>query len=165
MSLDSLAPKIARHDEKAFAELYEKTRRLVFSVCLGVVKNSALAEELTQDVFVIVWSRAGEFRGKGFKTWLLTIARNSSINALKKARRETATDFFENEHLGGRYTVDEQIETGAVLKAALDKLGEPDRQIVLMKNAGLKMKEIAQVLGLPRGTASWRYSVAIDVLK
>ena len=57
MSFDQLAPKIAKRNEKAFEELYEKLRRLVYSVYLGVVKNRGAAEELTQDTFVTVWAR------------------------------------------------------------------------------------------------------------
>ncbi len=165
MSLDQLAPKIARRDKRAFEELYEKMRRLVYSVCLGVVKNSGAAEELVQDTFVAVWTRAAEFKGKGFKTWILTIAKNKSLNALRKQKREFSADFTEHENLGGSYTIDSEAETGVVLAAALRRLGESDREIVLLKNSGMKTKEIAEFLKLPRGTVSWRYAEALKTLK
>lgn len=165
MNLDKLAPKIARRDGKAFEELYEETRRLVYSVCLGIVKNGGVAEELTQDTFVAVWTKSSEFRGKGYKTWILTVAKNKSINALKKLRREFPADFEENENLGGSYAFDTSSENGIALSAALRTLEERDRQIVLMKNSGAKTKEIAAFLGLPRGTVSWRYAEALKILK
>lgn len=163
MQLDKLALKIAERDKDAFEQLYEKTRRLVFSVCLGVVKNQGLAEELMQETFVTVWQKSGEFRGKGYKTWILTVAKNKAINALKKARRETPFDFFENENIGGGYEIDN--DTGIVLKTALQGLNEDERQIVLMRNAGAKTKEIAIALGMPRGTVSWKYAEALKKLK
>ena len=165
MSFDQLAPKIGKRNEKAFEELYEKLRRLVYSVCLGVVKNRGAAEELTQDTFVTVWARAAEFRGKGFKTWILTIARNKAINSLRKQKREFSADFTENETLGGAYTIDAAADTGLVLSAALARLKDGDREIVLLKNSGMKTKEIADFLGLPRGTVSWRYAEALKSLK
>lgn len=165
--LDYLAQSIARGDEKAFAELYEKTRKIVYSVCLSVVKNRAVAEELTQETFVTVWRQISVFRGKGLKTWVLTIARNKSLNELRRIKREIATDFSEEESVfqSYAYTVDSGIEMGALLSAALDKLDLTDRQIVLLKNSGMKTKEIAAFLEMPRGTVSWRYSQALQILK
>lgn len=165
MSLDKLAIKIAKRDEKAFGELYERMRRLVYSVCLGVVKDFALAEELTQDTFVTAWTRSEEFRGCGYKKWLLTVAKNKSINELKKRRRETLTDFLENEEFFGADGEDERMETHVILTAALEVLDETDRQIVLLRNAGMKAKEIAEFLEMPRGTVSWRYAEGIRKLR
>lgn len=163
MNFDKIAIKIAKHDKSAFELLYQQTQRLVFSVCLGVVKNQSVAEELTQETFVTVWQKSGEFRGEGYKTWILTVARNKALNALQKNRRETPFDFFENENVGGVYEVD--VDTGIVLKTALKMLEDDERQIVLMRSSGLKAKEIAQALGEPRGTVSWKYTQALKKLK
>lgn len=163
MNFDKLAPKIARRDKYAFGLLYEQTRRLVFTVCLGVVKNQAVAEELTQETFVAVWTNSDKFRGSGYKTWILTIAKHKSINALRKRQRETAVDFFEDESALGGYEID--VDTGIVLRTALEKLDDEERQIVLMRNAGLQAKEIAELLSIPRGTVSWKYTEALKKLK
>lgn len=165
MSLDHLAKRIARQEKDAFAELYNKTSGIVYSVCLAIVKDKGLAEELTQDSFVCVWSEINSFRGVGLKTWLLTIARNKALNELRKRKREVAVDFSENERLGGSYDVETSIETSVLLDLALAKLDVTDRQIVLMKNSGAKMKEIALLLEMPRGTVSWRYAEALKILK
>lgn len=162
MHLDRLALKIAERDKDAFELLYEQTRRLVFSVCLSVVKNQGLAEELMQETFVTVWQKSEEFRGKGYKTWILTVAKNKAINALKKNRRETPFDFCENESMVGSYEIN---DTSIVLKTALQGLNADERQIVLMRNAGVKTKEIANALGMPRGTVSWKYAEALKKLK
>ncbi|MBR2023004.1 MAG: RNA polymerase sigma factor [Clostridia bacterium] len=163
MNLDTLAPKIAKRDKQAFQLLYEQLHRLVFTVCLGVVKNRGVAEELMQDTFVSVWTKSVQFRGRGYKTWILTIARNKALNALRQTGREYAVDFNENESALGSYDMD--ADTGVVLKLALSKLNEQDRQIVLMRNGGLQAKEIAKTLGLPRGTVSWRYAEALKILR
>ena len=165
MTLDNLAPKIVMRDEKAFAELYEKTRKIVYSVCLSVVRNRGVAEELTQETFITVWGNIQTFRGKGLKLWVITIAKNKALNELRKRKREFAVDFSENESIGGEYAIDAQVETGLALDFALARLDLIDRQIVLMKNSGMKTKEIANFLEMPRGTVSWRYSEALKILR
>ncbi len=163
MSLDRLSEKIAQRDEKAFAELYEKTKTLVYSVCLSIVRNHGVAEELTQETFVTVWLKISSFQGKGFKTWVLTIAKNKSLNELRDRKREFAVDFSGNNTLGEVY--EPNVELGVAVSMALEKLGETDRQIVLLKNSGMKTKEIAEFLKIPRGTVSWRYSESLKTLK
>ena len=164
MNIDTLAKKIATGDQGAFEQLYAVMRTPVYAVCLGVVKNARQAEDLTQDTFVGVWENVGYFHGVGFETWILKIAKNKSLNVLRKAKREIATDFSENENAAGRYQLD-GVETSVVLKAALDRLDDVSRKIVLMKNSGLKTKEIATILEMPRGTVSWKYTTALKTLK
>ncbi len=165
MGLDYLAKRIAEQDKNAFAELYEKTNKIVYSVCLSIVKDRGVAEELTQETFVCVWSEIVAFRGIGLKTWVLTIAKNKALNELRKRKREVAVDFTESESFGGNYAVDVGVESSVVLSVALSRLDETDRQIVLMKNSGMKTKEIAIFLEMPRGTVSWRYTTALKNLK
>ena len=137
MSLDSLASRVARHDEHAFEELYNKIRQAVYSVCLSVLKNHTSAEEIAQDTFVAVWTHSSEFKGKGYKTWILTIAKNKSLNLLKKQSREVSVDFSENEDIAS-YTTD--FELSLTLRSALEALDEQEREIVLLRNSGMKAK-------------------------
>ena len=163
MNVDRLATKITTGDKEAFEALYEKMRGLVFAVCLSVTKNRGIAEELTQETFVAVWQKSGQFRGVGYKAWILTIAKNKSLNALRKSAWETAVDFSENEYLCGGYEM--HVETGIALKTALSALSATEREIVLLRNAGMKAKEIAAFMRLPRGTVSWHYARALKRLK
>jgi len=165
MSFDEYAYKIARQDTLAFERLYEKLNKLVFSVSFSVLKDRFLAEDVTQDTFNTVWQRSAEFRGNGYKTWILTIAKNKSINMLKKRARDTVVDFNENANLYGEYTINEQVEKMNLLDIIAKVLNQEEREIVLLKNSGMKMKEIAQRLNQPRGTISWRYSQSIEKLK
>ncbi len=73
-------------DRAAFRLLYERTAAKLFGVCLRVLNDRALAEEALQDVFMKVWHRAGQYRVNGFSpmTWLITLARNASIDRLRR---------------------------------------------------------------------------------
>ena len=135
----------------------------MFSVCLGIVKSESIANDLCQDTFIAVWNYASTFKGKGFKTWILKIARNKSINCLQKQKREVNIDFSESEYLAIADSTD--IEKSFILKTVLEKLEPEERQIVLLKNSGMKTKDIATYMGMPRGTVSWHYSEAIKKLK
>lgn len=165
MSFDALAEKIANKDEKAFEAVYEKMNKLVFSICYSIVKSQSVASDISQDTFVAVWSYAEGFKGNGFKAWILTIARNKALNYLEKQKREINIDFTESEDYTPTDEGEIDAETKITLHDALNKLDTKDRQIVLLKNSGMKMKEIAEYLNMPRGTASWRYKEAINKLK
>ena len=165
MNFDALAIRIAERDEKSFEIVYEKMNKLVFSICYSIVKSQSVASDLTQDTFVAVWSYADSFKGNGFKTWILTIAKNKALNYLEKSKREINIDFTESEDYTPADEGEIDAETKITLHDALDKLDIKDKQIVLLKNSGMKMKEIARYLNMPRGTASWRYKEAINKLR
>ena len=164
-----------REEERAFAAFYENTRRLAFAVAFSVTCNARDAEEIAQDAYVALWERYAEvFRlalkygrkyEKDLKNLLAKIAKNKALNLINKRSREQSVDFTAYEPPGLAYSVDEQVENGAVLAAAAESLTQTEREIVLMKNAGAKMKEIAEALGIPRGTASWKYSEALEKLR
>ena len=162
MSLDYLAKKIAQQDQSAFAELYEKTRKIVYSVCLSIVKDSGIAEDLTQETFVCVWSDIGNFRGKGLKTWVLTIARNKALNVLRKRKRETVVDESTLVSVGGKT----ETPTGEVFEALNKALDETEKQIVILHVLwGYKHREIAVELQMPLGTVLSKYNVSVKKLR
>ena len=162
--MDHYAAKIAAGDADAFARLYEKLYRLVYAVALGILGDCHAAEDLTQDTFLAVWQQSAEFRGEGYKKWILTIARNKALNYRKKEARTEAVDPLEHPELFGTTDADTHTDR-MVLDTALRRLDFQDRQILLMKNAGMKMKEIATLLQIPRGTASGRYARAMEQLR
>ena len=173
MSIDALAKKIADGDEKAFESVYNQLSRLVFSICYGIVKSDSIASELTQDTFVSVWTYSHAFKCGSYKSWILTIAKNKSLNYLEKAKREISVDFSEKSDtvsiIDGEAIENSQneldAETKITLKMALDRLEYSEREIVLLRNSGMKMKDVAKYLNIPRGTASWKYKEALKKLK
>lgn len=75
--VDRLAARARTGDHDAFHALYDATVGRVYAVCLRLTADPALAEELTQDVFVQVWRRLETFRGESaFTTWLHRLAVN-----------------------------------------------------------------------------------------
>jgi RNA polymerase sigma-70 factor (ECF subfamily) len=82
-------------DDVGFEYLYKKYRRRVYSVCLRMTRNSAEAEDLTQQTFLQVFRKIGTFRGEsGFSTWLHRVTVNVVLMHLR--RRKAAEIGFEN---------------------------------------------------------------------
>src|SRR5712691_10654146 len=77
-------------DTAAVAELYDHYGRLVFSVAIGIVGDSAVAEEIVQDVFVRVWRSAATYRpdGASVRAWLLAIAHHRAVDEWRRRRKE-----------------------------------------------------------------------------
>ena len=96
---------VAHHREEALSELYDRYNRLVFSLALHVLGDRATAEEVTLDVFTRIWEKAESYDAGQAKvsTWLSSIARNRSIDLLRRrnARPEGhSVGLAELSHLG-----------------------------------------------------------------
>jgi RNA polymerase sigma-70 factor, ECF subfamily len=74
---ETLIRLVAQGDSEALSQLYDRYGRLVFSMAMGFVRDPSTAEEITQDVFLRVWSRANTYSREQAKvsTWLTSIAR------------------------------------------------------------------------------------------
>lgn len=82
---------VAGGDRMAFRALYSAASAKLYGVCLRILRNRAEAEEALQEVFTRIWINAGRFdadRGRAM-TWLISIARNHSIDRLRSRREET----------------------------------------------------------------------------
>ncbi|HSB29634.1 MAG TPA: sigma-70 family RNA polymerase sigma factor, partial [Pyrinomonadaceae bacterium] len=90
-----LLAAIARKDEVALAELYDRYRLILFGLLIRILSSREEAEDVLQEVFLQVWRRAADFdenRGRPF-TWLVTLARSRGIDRLRNlaARDRVAT--------------------------------------------------------------------------
>jgi RNA polymerase sigma factor (sigma-70 family) len=158
-----LIRRCAGGDKAALRRLFEAEAPRMIGVAERILRRRALAEEATQDAFVLVWRRAESFDaalGSG-RTWLYTILRNRALNILRSESRTDLTD--ETQRLDGA-SEDDDPETVTIklgeasrLRACLERL-EPLRRnaIVLAYTKGLSHGEVAGRLNLPLGTIkSW----------
>jgi RNA polymerase sigma-70 factor (ECF subfamily) len=151
----------------------------VYSVSLRVVGDTYVAEDVTQDVFVRVWRRPEQFdmrRGK-FVTWLLSVARNRSIDhrrsQARRMRHEAlpATDEDEDVLPSDDSRDDPAAATVlsddcAAVRAALDVL-PPDQKLAIQLAyfGGLTQQEIANKLGQPLGTVKTRIRLGMQKMR
>ncbi|MFT6676355.1 MAG: RNA polymerase sigma-70 factor (ECF subfamily) [Sulfitobacter sp.] len=87
--IENLIARVALKDRAAFELLYDRVSAKLFGVCLRVLSKRAAAEDAMQDTFVKIWNNADRYQTNGLSpmTWLITIARNTSIDRLRKRRK------------------------------------------------------------------------------
>jgi RNA polymerase sigma-70 factor (ECF subfamily) len=176
---EELMDRLAGRDLAAFEALYDRYGDLVYSVSLRVVGDTYVAEDVTQDVFVRVWRRPEQFdlrRGK-FVTWLLSVARNRSIDhrrsQARRMRHEAAPSVEEEEDvLPSEDSRDDPAaatvlsDECAAVRAALDVLPpEQKLAIQLAYFGGLTQQEIANKLGQPLGTVKTRIRLGMQKMR
>lgn len=164
----ALVRAMAGGDAAALSALYARHGGGVLSYLVGHVGDRRLAEELLQDVMLAAWRSAAAFRGDArVRTWLLTIAHNRSINALRRRRLATV-------QLTHR-EVDPRAAAGGQPERATDRLdlrhavaNLPDDQrgaLELVFFHELSVAEAAQVLGIAEGTVKSRLHRARGTLR
>lgn len=87
--IEDLIAKVALNDRRAFEDLYDAVSAKLFGVCLRVLGNKSAAEDAMQDSFVKIWKNADRYQANGLSpmTWLITIARNTSIDRLRARKK------------------------------------------------------------------------------
>jgi RNA polymerase sigma-70 factor, ECF subfamily len=157
--------------EEAFDILYQNYSAAIFGVIIRVVQNRELAEDITQETFIKIWNNFSAFdasKGKLY-TWMLNIARNNSIDALRSKQEKMAQQNQELEN--SVYTIDQQnhskmSEETIGLKSLVNQLPEEQREIVeKMYFLGYSQSEISKDFGIPLGTVKTRARQAISKLR
>lgn len=164
---------VALRDEQALGMLYDRYGRLVYSVALRITGDRLSAEEVTQDVFQIVWQQAGAFRSAAGSPggWLVGITRHRAIDELRSRRhksrqREISTETAPAERLTDESDVEQQAVMRIDIYAALAELPTAQRQTIeLAYYGGLTSNEIASSLGLPVGTVKTRLRLGLVKLR
>ncbi len=174
-SLEALIERVASGDRAAFRDVYDQTSRIVFSIVLRILRSRELAEDVTQECYVLLWQRADRFqssRGTPL-AWIASIARYRAIDRIRSDRArgvDTAasaqTSEFELENCLSQSDAsgdpacqdgDGTIVNAMSVRKVLNEL-KPDhrRAILLAYRYGYTHEELAQAMDVPLGTAkSW----------
>ena len=173
---EDLAVRVALGDPQALTALYDRYSQQVFAMATAMLRDRNLAEDLSQEVFVSLWTRARSYqpvRGP-FKHWFLHLAHNRIVDELRRQRRQnmhTADRVPEDAALGleaGVDTADEamnSILSGEALKA-LSLLPRQQRLVLTMAYMeGATQQEIAMRTGVPLGTVKTRIRLGMTKLR
>ena len=149
----------------ALAKVYLLTKNQVFAVCLSVLKDRGLAEDAMQNTYVRIQEKIDYYNeNTNGVAWVLTIAKNISLNESKKNARTVLTDFSENEYL--TKTDDKQFDDMPIFKIAKNVLNEEELEILMLYIvSGYKHREITDIVQKPLGTVLWSYNNSIKKLK
>ncbi len=159
-----LVTRVAAGDHDAFAALYDRHAPLVFGIARRVLDNQQQAEDITQSVFLQIWSRPQTFAGGNFAAWLARVARNAALDvlrsaALRKREPEMPTEIPVESALEDQ--VFERVRSAAVQSAVA---ALPDDQRLAIEQAyfgGLSYREVAERLNAPLGTVKSRIRIGL----
>ena len=156
----NLSRAAAGGDMRALGELYERYRHRVYAVCIGMTRNSAEAEDLTQEVFVSLVKKIGSYRGESqFTTWLHRLTVNCVLMHFRRpARREQVFTDVENVvPIAPRLSaplLPGPLTDRIAFRSAVARLPKGCRTVfVLFDIAGYEHEEIARLLGCTAGTS------------
>jgi len=157
----SLIARIGAGDAVALRTLFARHQVRVYRFVLRLVQNAAVAEELTNEVFLEVWRGAAGFAGASSAvTWLLSIAHHRAVSSLRKRREENwdegaaaaLTDPNDDPEVTAQKT-----DKGAILRRCLDALSPEHKGIIdLVYYHGLSIIEAGDVLKIPENTVKTR---------
>lgn len=172
--------RMVRGDKTGLKEIYENYLGYIYRIIYEILQSKENAEDVTSEFFIRLWDRAEQFKpGTGHRGYLATMARNMAIDFLRKYKREELTAMLQDIESGpeeeqrGRadlskssIDVEAEVVQNMSVQAAMETLKPGERQIVSMKVLGdLTFKEIAQIMGIPMGTVTWKYQNAIKKLR
>ena len=154
-------------DKEGLRQFYEETARSVYSFIFSVLKDPHESEDVMQETFLAVWEHAGDYVPYGKPlAWVFTIARRLCYMRLREKKRQETLEDGEIDDTGVPQPQLEQTAERTALLQALDQLNETERQIVLLyAAAGMKHREIAQVLNMPQATELSKYSRSVKKLQ
>lgn len=158
--------RLAHGETEAAADLYEHYGRLVFSVIYKVIQNTAVAEDLVQDVFVRAWQAAATYRPElgSVRAWLVAIAHHRAVDEWRRRRKESG--WLTLDEAGSAGTAAEGTPSDPFVYQALQDLPAEQRQVIeLAYFHGLTMNEIAARLKLAPGTVKSRARLALVKLR
>ncbi len=171
------SPGSVREDAAAaISELYDRYVRLVFSLANQIVRDEAIAEEITQDVFLQVWNKAATFQPKNGRviSWLASVTRYRAIDVLRRqnARPEGHHVPIEDDLALGddpddwvELAVDTYLDRQKVHQALLGLPVDQRKALILAFFEGLTQEEISKTLDEPLGTIKTRIRLAMQKLR
>ncbi len=152
-------------EESAVEELVERYQGRIFNLAMSILRNRSDAEEIVQDVFMIVYQKIDSFKGdSAFYSWMYRICVNASLMRLRSRKRTETVSLEpfmpvfteEGKHAGEvrnwSREVEKQVmnrELGDILRKFIGELSEKYRIVLILSDVeGLPNEETANILGL-----------------
>jgi RNA polymerase sigma-70 factor (ECF subfamily) len=153
-----LMERVRARDTAAFESLYDGYHRLVFGIGLRMLGDPAMAEDLTQTVFMKLWTAPDAFRGGSFVAWVSRVTRNRALDVLRARAVRPETEIPADLPLDG--ALDDDVFARLDAQRVRDALaGLPPEQRALIEMGffgGVTHQELARRTDTPLGTVKTR---------
>jgi len=174
LSDEALVALVARGDESALGELYDRVWRVAYGIAYRVLRDDRLAEDAVQEGFLAAWRSAGAFRAERAKasTWIVTLVHRRAVDIVRREERRRAEP-LEAENRAEPVDPTGSAENAAWLgferdrvQAALRALPDTQREAIeLAYYGGYSQSELAERLGVPLGTIKSRMFAGLARLR
>ena len=169
---EDILVKASEGDLESFEAIYKSTAGFVYNVALRVVSNREDAEEVVQEVFMIVYEKLKNFRLEAsFKTWVYRITVNHAINVAKRRSKfQKGLVPIDDIQIEGKMTSDvsshmDKEHSNTIVKHVLNQLNPDQRACIVLRSIeGLSYERIAQVLKIPINTVRSRIKRARETM-
>lgn len=164
--VDQCLSGIQKQEMQALEELYDRTSASVYGFALSILKNAQDAQDVTHDLYVLLWTAAWKYKSDGKPmAWILAIARNLCLQKLREHQRRSGIPQEDWEaYVGGNDRM--SAEDKFILSESLRSLSDEERQIVVLHAvAGFKHREIGKFLKMPLSTVLSKYNRALKKLR
>lgn len=169
-----LISRLQQGQQSALRSLYELHHKRVYALCVRLSGDAEIAEDITQEVFVQLWQKIGNFKGQSkFTTWLHAVTSNIAISHMRKQKSWWRSWFNKEQQnstdLAEMAVTDEQSDH-SLSRSGLDKhiqrLPEQARIVfVLFAVEGWRHEEISKELGIAVGSSKSQFHRAKQLLK
>jgi RNA polymerase sigma factor (sigma-70 family) len=170
LSDEALVALVARADDAALAELYDRFGRVAYGLALRVLRDPGLAEDAVQESFLAVWRSAGRFVAERAKasTWILTLVHRRAVDIVRREQPRRA-DSLDTAPVATAETTEEEAWLRLRrmrVQEALKQLPDKQREAIeLTYYGGFTQSELADRLGEPLGTIKSRMFVGLARLR
>ena len=167
---------IATMDKGALEALYGRYSTSVYSLAMYMLRNEALAQEVTQEIFLNIWLKASSFnsdRGEP-RSWIMSVAHHKVVDLIRSRRRSTimtdpadyeTLDLLPSGQISTEEQVDQNLERERIMKA-MEVLPMAQKEVILMAYfEGYSQSAMADKLGQPLGTIKTRVRLAMQKLR
>lgn len=159
--------RVRARDVAAFESIYDAYHRLVYGIALKMLQDVMAAEDLTQAVFLKIWSRPDAFESGNFGAWIARVTRNRALDVLRGRALRAEGEMPVDVPLEG--SLDETVFArldGDLVRAALGSLPAEQRgPIELGFFGGITHEEIARRTATPLGTVKTRIRAGLRKLR
>jgi RNA polymerase sigma factor (sigma-70 family) len=171
LSDEAVVALVARSDESALAELYDRFGRVAYGLALRVLRDEKLAEDAVQEGFLAAWRNADRFMPARAKagTWLLTFVHRRAVDLVRREERRRAEPLADGVEAAPSGSAEDdawlRFERERV-QAALQQLPDQQREALeLAYYGGFSQSELAERLGQPVGTIKSRMFTGLARLR
>ncbi len=151
----AVSREISRRSVKAFSKVWDDNAEPIFKYLIGVLNDRQAAEDIFQETFLVVWTKAAGYNGSGpMDHWIMGIARNKAMKFLALRSKTRSLQLLEEDE-----SESDQIDDYVILRGDLElamSMLQPIHREILVLAVEFELKEISQALDIPLGTVKSR---------